>query len=370
MMENIETSETSTSERSISPLDLSGIGHALPLGQIRQPTPTPIGFPGVTDMSLSIPFETYMKKYIQAVVNFRVLGCFYQRDSQFLTYAHIDRQTLNITINSPNHILLGQALDTLLTILYVTQDYQVYSIQSLLVKKFLEAWHRLMRSELPISMSVNVPCGLALLSRYLSIRVPAWVDSDQWPTMLKTVVFFSLLSRIDLPLLRGGPTWRLYIDVAKKSFEAISDAVFVTRMLDYHASIYLVLDTLLDLYFEVNDVTILEKVNDMAYRIVSKPFIEKLLLHRRSYASLPNCAVDVDKVDHVINRAIQAIMRDRSIQGGGAHEIPYLITNALRVRSDLDMQGVYANILGYDRRVAAGLFCLGAFVWMTTNVRR
>ncbi|KAJ8097752.1 hypothetical protein POJ06DRAFT_270569 [Lipomyces tetrasporus] len=368
-MENIETSEISTSERSISPLDLSGIGHALLLRQTRQPMPTPTDFTLVTDMSLPIPFEMYMRKYIQAVVNFRALGCIYQRDSQFLTYAHIDRRTLNITINSPNYILLEQALDTLLTILYVTQDYQVYSIQSLLVKKFLEAWYRLMRSDVPISMSVNVPCGLALLSRYLSIRVP-WVDSDQWPTMLKTVVFFSLLSRIDLPLLRESPTWRLYIDVAKKSFDAISDAVFVTRMLDYHASIYLVLDTLLDLYFEVNDAVIFEKVNDLAYRIVSKPFIEKLLLHRRSYASLPNCVVDVDLVDHVINRAIQAIMRDKSIQGGGADEIPCLITNALRFRSDLDMQGVYANILGYDRRVAAGLFCLGAFVWMTTSVRR
>ncbi|KAK9354229.1 hypothetical protein V1505DRAFT_313757 [Lipomyces doorenjongii] len=220
-------------------------------------------------------------------------------------------------------------------------------------------------------MSVNVPCGLALLSRYLSLRAPAWVDSDQWPVMLKLVLFFSLLSHIDLPLRRENPTRKLYVDVAKKAFEAISDSVFVTRMLDYHASIYLVLDTLLDHYFEVSDGALLEKLTDVAYRIVSKPFIDKVFLHRRSYASLPNSAADVDLIDYIINRAVLAIMHDRSIQGGGADEMPYLITNALRHHpSDLDMKRVYAEILGRDRRVAAGFFCLGAFVWMTTNVRR
>ncbi|KAK9335996.1 hypothetical protein V1521DRAFT_438105 [Lipomyces starkeyi] len=370
MTENIEAPDGATSERSISPLDLSGIGHAQPDGLIQSSTPTPAHFSGVTDLSLAIPFATYMQQYIQAVANFRVLGCILQRDSQFLTYAYIECRTLNITINSPNYTILGQALDSLLTILYVTQDYQVYSIQSLLVKKFLETWNRLMRCDLPISMSINVPCGLALLSRYLSMRAPDWVDSDQGPVMLKIVVFFSLLSHIDLPLRRVNPTRKLYIDVAKKAFEAISDAVFVTRMLDYHASIYLVLDTLLDHYFEVSDVALLEKLTDVAYRIVSKPFIDKIFLHRRSYASLPNCAADIDLIDYIISRAVQAIMRDRSIQGGGADEMPGLITNALRHHSDLDMEGVYAEILSHDRRVAAGFFCLGAFVWMTTNVRR
>ncbi|KAK9376186.1 uncharacterized protein V1513DRAFT_439493 [Lipomyces chichibuensis] len=227
-----------------------------------------------------------------------------------------------------------------------------------------------MRYDLPVSMSVNVPCGLALLSRFLSVRAPEWVDSDQGPVMLKIVVFFSLLSHIDLPLRRGAPIRKLYIDVAKKAFEAISDAVFITRMLDYHASIYLVLDTLLDHYFEVSDMALLEKLTDVAYGIVSKPFINKIFLHRRSYASMPNCAAAIDLIDYIISRAVQAIMRDRNIHCGVADEMPYLITNALRHHFDLDMKGVYAEILGHDRRVAAGFFCLGAFVWMTTNVRR